>query len=164
MSSADQRQQHQQPHQHLLADTAAVIEQDFDKLLLTSSSNKLNAKHFNKHHQPEHVSLTAETLKVFSSINIENLNFNSKLDLLFNDLGMLKASAVQGCLEGTSLRSLAWMIFLECIPLEKSNWIATVKSNRAVYDKLKKELSCDPRAQSNEERLDHPLSQNKEVV
>ncbi len=76
---------------------------------------------------------------------------------------MLKASAVQGCLDGTNLRSLAWMIFLECIPLDKSNWCSSVQSNRIKYDNLKGKTFCDPRVQTNQDILDHPLAQNKEV-
>lgn len=94
---------------------------------------------------------------------MENLGFNSKVDLLFNDLGMLKASAVQGCLADTNLRFLAWMIFLECIPIDKSKWIETVKLNRDKYSKLKSELYCDPRNQNSELLIDHPLSHDEKV-
>jgi hypothetical protein len=138
--------------------------EDFDKIILNSSSSKSNS---NKN---QHVPLTAETLKILSEINIDNLNFNSKVDLLFNDLGMLKASAVQGCLDGTNLRFLAWMIFLECIPIDKQFWIEKIQDNRARYEKIKNNLYSDPRNNINNNSssssssllVDHPFSQDEQ--
>lgn len=88
--------------------------------------------------------------------------FDSKFDLLFNDLSMLKATAVQGLLGDTNFRFLAWMIFLECIPMEKISWLDSINGNRSHFEKIKKELSCDPRS-LNEDIKDHPLSQEKSV-
>lgn len=108
--------------------------------------------------------LTAETLKILSSISIENLSLNSQFDLLFNDLSMLKASAVQGLLGITNFRFLAWMIFLECLPIDKSKWIETINQNRKKYEDIRNELCCDPRKMCLNNKDDHPLSQNKSSV
>lgn len=109
--------------------------------------------------------LTAETLRIFSSIDLDNLDFNSKFNLLFNDLSMMKATAVQGLLGNTNFRFLAWMIFLECIPMEKIEWIESVKQNRLHYENIRKEFSCDPhKVKDNFDKngiYDHPLSQNE---
>ena len=117
--------------------------------------------------------LTAETLRILSKIDIENLSFSSQFDLLFNDLLMLKASAVQGFLKLTNFRFLAWMIFLECIPMEKEKWIESIKKNRDFYEQIKEDICCDPHKAQNssknndnesfveDHRSDHPLSQEK---
>ena len=131
--------------------------------------------------------LTAETLRVFSSINVETLGtsplliliklkfsaknfglgFDSRFDLLFNDISMLKATAVQGLLGNTNFRFLAWKIFLECIPMDRNLWIASVKQNRLDYEKVKEEFSCDPRKakknSNSSDNIDHPLSQDETV-
>jgi hypothetical protein len=135
----------------------------FKEITPTSSSvNQLHISNANKN-----LSLTAETLKIFSSVNIENLEFNSKFDLLFNDLSMLKATAVQGLLGNTNFRFLAWMIFLECIPMEKTFWISSIQNNRLSYEKIKIDLTCEPRKQKNlsadPNEIDHPLSQQNTV-
>ena len=110
--------------------------------------------------------LSAESLKIFSKINIDNLAFNSKFDLLFNDLSMLKATAVQGLLGNTNFRFLSWMIFLECIPMEKSSWTNSIQKNRTFYNQIKSDLACDPHCSSAvlDEKFDHPLSQHKTVI
>ncbi len=109
--------------------------------------------------------LTAETLRIFSSINIENLSFSSKFDLLFNDLSMLKATAVQGLLGDTNLRFLAWMIFLECVPMEKHLWLDVIGQNRLDYEATRKELACDPHSNGQSAQAgDHPLSQDETSV
>ncbi len=119
-------------------------------------------------HQPKTDRLTAETLRIFSSINIENLSFTSKFDLLFNDLSMLKATAVQGLLGDTNFRFLSWMIFLECVPMEKNSWLDVIGQNRLDYERIKKELACDPQLVKNSSEwavnFDHPLSQDETSV
>lgn len=85
--------------------------------------------------------------------------------MLFNDLSMLKATAVQGLLGDTNFRFLAWMIFLECIPMEKVSWLESINENRLRFEKIKNDLSCDPHASIEDTSgiLDHPLSQEKRV-
>lgn len=145
-------------------------------------------KALNENVKKSNTDLTAETLKVFSSINIETLgicrrffcfeslleliqkrlmieDFNSRFDLLFNDMSMLKATAVQGLLGDTNnFRFLAWMIFLECIPMDRNTWMASVDQNRAEYETIKESFSCNPRQASKESHdFDHPLSQDETV-
>ena len=125
--------------------------------------------------------LSAETLRILSKLNIENLSFNSQFDLLFNDLSMLKASAVQGLLKLTNFRFLAWMVFLECIPMEKEKWKDSINKNRKFYEQIREDICCDPHkaktttatdqngnsSKQNEKSFledysdDHPLSQEK---
>ena len=125
--------------------------------------------------------LTAETLRILSKLKIENLSFNSQFDLLFNDLSMLKASAVQGLLKITNFRFLAWMIFLECIPMAKEKWVESIHKNREFYEQIRGDICCDPHKRkpaTNDEATDtasnmndtsflgdygddHPLSQEK---
>ena len=99
-----------------------------------------------------------------------NKGFNSKVDLLFNDLSMLKATAVQGLLGNTNFRFLAWMIFLECIPMDKNLWLEAINENRSDYEKIKDNLSCNPHksvdqtdSSDNQGFIDHPLSQDENV-
>lgn len=108
------------------------------------------------------IKLTSDTFKVLSKVNIDELSFKSKFELLFNDISMLKASAVQGILAKTNFRFLAWMIFLDCLPMEKSKWIECLSQQRASYEKIKLEICCDPHriADTSEFNFDHPLSQN----
>ncbi|RNA28356.1 TBC1 domain family member 5-like isoform X2 [Brachionus plicatilis] len=112
------------------------------------------------------VKLTSDTFKVLSKVNIDELSFKSKFELLFNDISMLKASAVQGILAKTNFRFLAWMIFLDCLPMDKSKWTESLNQHRQTYDKIKKEICCDPhkKNQTNELNFDHPLSQHQNSV
>jgi hypothetical protein len=112
--------------------------------------------------------LTAETLKILSAINIDNLDFKRRFDLLFSDITMLKASAVQGMLANSYFRFMAWMIFLECVPFDKSKWLVCVNRNRKMYENIRDDVCCDPRdsnasllQQQHQQAFDHPLSQNK---
>ena len=87
------------------------------------------------------------------------MSLSSQFDLLFNDISMLRASAVSGNLGSTSFRFLAWMIFLECIPMDKNKWIASINKNRKIYERIKQEFHCNPREESAEQKnVDHPLS------
>ena len=111
--------------------------------------------------------LTSDTIRVLSDIEINKLSF----DLLFNDISTLKASAVLGLLGKTSFRCLAWMIFLECIPTDKTKWIDSINHNRNVFERIKKEICCDPHDDSykvseyeNDGEFDHPLSQEDTSV
>lgn len=110
--------------------------------------------------------LSAETLKILCSVNMENLDFKSRFELLFNDITMLKSSAVQGLLAKSNFRFLAWMIFLECIPFDKTRWIETVNSNRKLFENIRDDVCCDPRSSSHKISVesDHPLSQNKASI
>lgn len=131
--------------------------------------------------------LTAETLKILSSTNVDNLTLKSRFELLFNDLSMLQSCAVQGLLAKTSFRFLAWMIFLECIPFEKSEWLQCFKTNRTTFENIRSDVLCDPRngcagnvssngqinhdnQQMDASRLDtsvnddHPLSHEKQSI
>lgn len=107
-------------------------------------------------------SLTAETLRVLSRIDVDSLPVDQQFELLFNDLSMLKASAVQGSLASTNFRCIAWMIFLECLPIEKSEWLQIISANRAAYAQIKTELLCDPHR--TQDPSDHPLSQSQQVM
>ena len=108
------------------------------------------------------MSLTAETLRVLSTVDVESLTTDRQFELLFNDISMLKASAVQGSLATTNFRSLAWMIFLECLPMDKSEWLRVATDNRVAYDQMKAKLLCDPRR--IQDPSDHPLSQSNQVT
>ena len=134
--------------------------------LKKNSWNMANANVSNKIRANTPATLSAESLKIFSAMNIENLAFNSKFDLLFNDLSMLKATAVQGLLGNTNFRFLSWMIFLECIPMEKSSWANSIQTNRTFYSQIKHDLECDPHCSGAvlDEKFDHPLSQHKTVI
>lgn len=105
--------------------------------------------------------LNAESLKILCSVNISSLDFKNSFELLFNDMAMLKSSAVQGLLSKSNLRVISWMIFLECIPFDKSKWTESLLSNRRMYENIRSDVCCDPRKQSDT-TIDHPLSQQKE--
>jgi hypothetical protein len=149
----------------------SLLMNDLDEsvgLLHINTSNLSNSSLTGKNKQ-----LTAETLRILSKINLENLSFNSQFDLLFNDLSMLKASAVQGLLKLTNFRFLAWMIFLECLPMEKDKWVESISKNREFFATIREEICCDPhksksytKNETNDSFLDdlsndHPLSQEK---
>jgi hypothetical protein len=76
-----------------------------------------------------------------------------KLDafkLLFGDLNILKEAAIHGQLENTNLRTLAWMIFLKCIPINKSEWKTSIDLNRSFYEKIKAKTCSDPSENEND--------------
>ena len=77
-------------------------------------------------------------------MDIEKLTYETQFDFLFSDASTLRASAVQGVLALTSFRHLAWMIFLECVPHEKSEWLASVTANRRTFQSLRTDFHCDP--------------------
>ena len=104
--------------------------------------------------------LSAESLKILCSVNMKDLDFKSRFELLFNDISMLKYSAVHGLLKDSYLRVISWMIFLECIPFEKSEWIEKINLNRFLFEKYVTNIYIEPRSQFN--YFDHPLSQEKE--
>ena len=126
--------------------------------------------------------LTAETFSILSRANIDSLSFNDKFELLFNDLSMLRASAIRGQLSNTNMRCLAWMIFLGCLPMRRSEWLKELQHKRHVYDRIKEEICCDPHAapkkkvgddnqdqqevneKDNAQPSDHPLSQTDQVT
>lgn len=103
--------------------------------------------------------ISAETLRVLSSANLNDLDFKSRFELLFNDLAMLKSSAVQDILSKSCLRIIAWMVFLECLPFDKSKWCERISSNRKEYEALKIEIFRDPRQSQFVD--DHPLSSDR---
>ena len=122
--------------------------------------------------------LTPETFSILSRANIESLSFNDKFELLFNDLSMLRASAIRGQLSNTNMRCLAWMIFLGCLPMKRSEWLKELSHKRHVYDRIKEEICCDPHAapkrkssdagqeviqEQEQSTADHPLSQTDQV-
>ena len=82
-------------------------------------------------------------------------------------MSMLRATAVQGLLGDTNFRFLAWMIFLECVPMDKQWWCVAIEENRHDYDRIKCGLSCDPQKKANigddGNVLDHPLAQDEGV-
>jgi hypothetical protein len=85
-------------------------------------------------------------------------------DFLFNDLSVLKEAAVHGQLENTNLRTLSWMIFLGCLPANRSLWKECLLQNRMFYENMKadKRSYQDFRGISNNsiEQENHPLSFN----
>lgn len=141
---------------------------DFDESLALSPdylamiNKELNSSNMSN----SNVKLTSDTVKVLSKVNIDELSFKSKFELLFNDISMLKASAVQGILAKTNFRFLAWMIFLDCLPMEKSKWTEGLNQHRKTYEKIKLEICCDPHnlMQNNELNIDHPLSQHQNSI
>lgn len=142
---------------------------DFTRQFSDLANSILNQNLINNTSKQGTQTLTAETLRILSKININDLSLNSKFDLLFNDLGMLKASAVQGYLSETNFRFLAWMIFLECIPMEKNRWIAALNHNREVYRIIREDFTCDPHKSSNKSliqdgSIDHPLSKDENSI
>jgi hypothetical protein len=170
-----------------------------DDLLLLAKTGQDNidkkhsiASHHHHHHhhqQTQHnhqrigdVKLSVETMRILSSLNVEKLSLPQRFELLYNDASMLKAAAVQGALHNTKLRFLAWMIFLECVPMERAKWRNAIEQNRRVYERVKHELCCDPHhstkidqnnqqnndddneeSHSSQTKADHPLSQSKTV-
>jgi hypothetical protein len=133
-------------------------------------------QHHNQQQRIGDVKLSAETIRILSSLSVNTLSLPQRFDLLYNDASMLKAAAVQGALHKTNLRFLAWMIFLECVPMERARWCDAIAQNRRVYERVKRQLCCDPqrvecngldnndnKSSSGTTRADHPLSQSKTV-
>ena len=96
-----------------------------------------------------------------SSFSDAGYDIDTAFNHLFYDLSVLKIAAVQGQLESTNLRFLAWMIFLECLPPDKSKWQEIISNHRNVYEEIKEKACCDPhkiKAEQSTECTDHPLS------
>jgi TBC1 domain family protein 5 len=155
-------------------DQSSLMNDLEESAALLHNNSTSNASHASGGSSGMNKPLTAETLRILSKINIENLSSNSKFDLLFNDVSMLKASAVQGLLKTTNFRFLAWMIFLECIPMSKDKWAESIKKNRDFFNTIREEICCDPHVVTatssnanadtsflDDLSSDHPLSQEK---
>ena len=63
-------------------------------------------------------------------------------------LEMLQVEGLAGQLDGSKMRSVAWMLFLDVVPKEQSEWAAALAKSRANYDATLKELITDPHAES----------------
>ncbi|CAG5116642.1 unnamed protein product [Candidula unifasciata] len=92
------------------------------------------------------------------SLEWENL-FNKP-----NMLPSLKERAVAGNLRSCRFRSIAWKIFLEVLPSDKSQWIDRTRQNRNNYEELREFLIVNPRkaVDSVDITLNNPLSQDEE--
>ncbi len=90
--------------------------------------------------------------------------FSLNFEMLFGNLSSLKSAAIHGQLENTNMRFLAWMIFLECIPINRVEWIDAINRNRLDYERIKNEICLDPHLNLGNNCFDHPLSQDNSSV
>lgn len=139
-----------------------IFNESFDFLSESRQNNNTNMKNLNKNNNKPSSSssartkISAETLRVLSSANLNNLDFNTRFELIFNDLAMLKSSAVQGILGKNYLRAVAWMVFLDCLPFDKSTWTESISRSRGEFESLRELVFRDPRSSLVLE--DHPFS------
>ncbi|BFZ06429.1 hypothetical protein BsWGS_09466 [Bradybaena similaris] len=79
-------------------------------------------------------------------------------------MSMLKDRAVSGNLRSCRFRSIAWKIFLEVLPPDKSEWIEKTQKSRDKYEELRDFLIVNPRkaVDSVDITLNNPLSQDEE--
>jgi TBC1 domain family member 5 len=119
--------------------------------------------------------VTAQTIKSVSKINVSQLSFDEKFDLLFNNedngINFLKTFSIQGHLSNSNLRSISWMIFLNIISIDQSKWVDEMKINRERFEILKNKVYLDPnrhyRIDENTDdnnHSDHPLSNIKHSI
>ncbi|XP_048577094.1 TBC1 domain family member 5 [Nematostella vectensis] len=79
-------------------------------------------------------------------------------------LSDLKAHALNGKLRLSKFRSVAWKLFLECLPEKQESWLSTSKQHREEYISFKSKCIIDPnkiKETSNMETF-HPLSQEED--
>lgn len=123
---------------------------------LNNNNNKPGFSNSSASSSSARTKISAETLRVLSSANLNNLDFNTRFELIFNDLAMLKSSAVQGILGKNYLRALAWMVFLDCLPFDKSTWTESISTSRREFESVREQVFRDPRSSLVLE--DHPFS------
>ena len=76
---------------------------------------------------------------------------------LFRD-GHAEASAFQGELGESGLRSVAWKLFLGVLPPSPDRWTESIESQRAAYGELKRKWLPDPDAiEDMDPTLNNPL-------
>ena len=76
---------------------------------------------------------------------------------LFRD-GRAEASAFQGSLGESGLRSVAWKVFLGVVPPSPDRWSESIESQRAAYADLKRKWLPDPDAvEGMDPTLNNPL-------
>ena len=76
---------------------------------------------------------------------------------LFRD-GRAEASAFQGSLGESGLRSVAWKVFLGVVPPSPDRWSESIESQRAAYADLKRKWLPDPDAvEDMDPTLNNPL-------
>ncbi|XP_031560897.1 TBC1 domain family member 5-like isoform X2 [Actinia tenebrosa] len=89
-----------------------------------------------------------------------NLLFSSK-----NFLQELRDHALNGKLKLSKYRSVAWKLFLDCLPEDQGEWITKTKQLRHEYSILKQKSLIDPsKSNDDDESLHilHPLSLEEE--
>lgn len=124
----------------------------------SSDSNYELSSEATNYNQNDHGS-TLSTSSSNNCISSKESKLDNLFNVLFSDLNGLKMAASLGQLENTNLRTMAWMVLMECLPIDTDKWPATIDQNRAVYTQLKKEICCDPH-QSSSHVMDHPLSES----
>ncbi|XP_071943506.1 TBC1 domain family member 5-like isoform X2 [Antedon mediterranea] len=84
-------------------------------------------------------------------------------------LRVIRCEGVRGRLRSSRFRSVCWKTYLECLPNDKSQWLATVRKWRAKYEELREKHITNPRNKdkfsvSPDPVLHHPLSQEKDSL
>lgn len=74
---------------------------------------------------------------------------------------VLKQMALSGQMQMYNIRSVAWRLFLGCLPEDQTKWEAAVKKSREQYNYLKKKHITDPHiaSASLDVTINNPLSQ-----
>lgn len=123
----------------------------------SNSENELKLKFNTRLNGPKSFShnVNSDSIKILNSIDIANIAFKDRFELLFSDISMLKSSAANGLLKESKLRIISWMILLECIPFQKETWILTLSAKRRNFDEIQNLYNfCSSKANDK----DHPLS------
>lgn len=79
-----------------------------------------------------------------------------------NNVRTLRQQALKCGLRSYRFRSLAWMIFLECLPEKSKHRIEHIRAMRLSYEELRNKYRHDPRSMDSESLTDdNPLSQKE---
>lgn len=91
------------------------------------------------------------------------LLFRNEWSQLFDNenIKSLRIKAQNGMLRASRFRSVSWRVMLEVLSENSNEWITHVRNTRDHYQKLKVQMTADPR--KSDEQNDDPLSQSTKV-
>ena len=87
-----------------------------------------------------------------------------RLFITENFIQKLKKNALKGSLRSSRFRSIAWRIFLDCLPEQRAGWLSFAQQLRDEYDMIRNKYNINPYT-VNDSNFAHnnPLSQEESV-
>lgn len=130
--------------------------------MLTMSSKSLDDSFDESLFASEIVLERKQSRKESSSYYVDEYIKTFKQD---NFLAKLKRRAIKGELRSCRFRSIAWRIYLDCLPDRSEEWVTTTRTFREEYQAIRNKYDTNPYRNSNHNfEENNPLSQQESSV